>query len=171
VSDSQLQEIICRAVVGRAESTLTWSHTIPSYDARQVLGVRIGRTSATVQFKDGKALARLVMDCDLWCGGESDARTTVMRTRCRCDKEVPMKLKGDVVGDADCHIALVGGPRSTGVRVDNGAIVVDFEATASVEVIALTRLWIKPHELEEFHSDTDWDFSGTGEISSPYGSH
>lgn len=168
MSDSRLQEIMTRAVVGRAERTLTWCHKLPSNQMTQVLGVRVGRIGLSVKTEERQPVAELVVDCDLWCSdGE---RTKVLRTRCRCVQEVPITLRGEVLGDEEFHLELVGGPRSTGVRVEEEAIYVDFEAMVQVEATALARLWVKAYEFEIplalVDEAADYDSS-----ASPYGSH
>lgn len=146
MSDSRLQEIMIRAVVGRAERTLTWCHKLAASDAKQVLGVRVGKTAVAVVTEEGQPLAELTVDCDLWCsGGEG---TKVIRTRCRCLQEVPVSLRGELLGEAESQIKLVGGPRSTGVRVEGESIYIDFEATVQVQVTALARLWVRAYEAE-----------------------
>lgn len=174
--DSRLQEIVVRAVVGRAERRLAWSHKIVTSDVSQVLGVRLGKAAVAVDMEDDRPHADLTVDCDLWCssGTETGEETKVLRTRCRAIQEVAVPLRGEVLGDVQNLVELVSGPRSTGVAVEEDGVAIDFEAIVQVEVIAFTRLWVKSYEMDFSGlslDDDDWDGSLTGESSSPYGSH
>lgn len=172
MSDNQLQEIITRAVVGRSERTLTWCHKVTAGDMKQVLGVRVSKTSVQVETEEGQPLAELTLDCDLWCSNGEE--TKIIHTRCRCAQEVPVRLRGEVLGDMENRIILVGNPRSTGVRVEADSIYVDFEATVEVEVLARARLWIKAYEMDLSSSGEEWDLSAASSSDSsysPYGSH
>lgn len=166
MSDSRLQEIITRAVVGRAERTLTWCHKLVAEGMTHVLGVRVGRTTLTVEAEEGQPLVGLTVDCDLWCRNEEE--TKVIRTRCRTVHEVPVALRGEILGKSSTGVELVSGPRSTGVRVEGESIYIDVEATVQVEVSALTRLWIRTHDIDLSASTPDWDSTGD---QSPFGSH
>lgn len=170
MSDSRLQEILTRAVVGRAEQSLTWCHKAAAGEMTQVLGVRVGKTAVAVKNQEGTPSAELMVECDLWCSdGE---HTKVIRTRSRTVHAVPIALKGEVLGEESLQIALVTPPRSTGVRVEEGTIYADFTATVEVELSALTRLWIRVYDVEYPPGASDWDESATGDTSSSsYGSH
>ncbi|MFZ5817796.1 MAG: hypothetical protein ACOY93_21290 [Bacillota bacterium] len=168
MSDSRLQEIMTRAVVGRAEQTLTWCHKLAASGMQQVLGVRVGKVTVGVEMEEGRPLAQLTADCDLWCSDGEE--TKVLHSRCRTVHEVPVSPRGEVLGDLQSQIQLVSGPRSTGVRVEGEWIYIDFEATVQVEMIALARLWVKAFEMDLSPvTGEEWDSSG--DSASPYGSH
>ncbi|MFZ5827504.1 MAG: hypothetical protein ACOY94_24645 [Bacillota bacterium] len=172
MSDSRLQEIMIRAVVGRAERTLTWRHKLAASGIKQVLGVKVGKTALSVAMEENRPIAELTVDCDLWCSGE--AGTKVLRTRCRCLQEVPVSLQGEVTGEAESELELVSGPRSTGIRVEGESIYIDFEATVHVEVTAQTRLWVRAYDRDLFSGDTARAACAaamSGDVSSPFGSH
>lgn len=173
MSDSRLQEIMIRAVVGRAERTLTWCHMLAASDMKQVLGVRIGKTALAVVTEESQPLAELTVDCDLWCSGEEG--TKVLRTRSHCLQEVPVSLQGEVIGQEESRIELISGPRSTGVRVEGESIYIDFEATVQVEVTAQTRLWVRAYDRDQIMGASADALSAparvAGEARSPYGSH
>lgn len=170
MSDNRLQEIITRAVVGRGERTLTWCHKIGAEEVKQVLGVRINKTDVECETDEYQPLVELTVDCDLWCSNGSD--TKVIHTRCRCLKEVPVRISGQVLGDLQSHVMVVSGPRSMGTRVEGDAIYIDFEATVQAEMIGLSRLWIASYEMELSPCPDDWDLSlSSGDSGSPYGSH
>ncbi|MDB4897587.1 MAG: conserved domain protein glutamate-rich [Firmicutes bacterium] len=68
MSDSRLQEIVTKAVVGRAERRMYWSHTVPAEGVTGVLGVHVTDSSIAVKEKDGRASVDVIVDLDLWCG-------------------------------------------------------------------------------------------------------
>lgn len=74
VSDSRLQEIVTKAVVGRAERRMTWSHTVPAEGVTSVLGVHV--TGATVAVKDegGHPMVDVLVDCDFWCAHQKHTK-------------------------------------------------------------------------------------------------
>lgn len=136
-----LQEIMTQAVVGRAERTLSWFHQLDASDVKQVLGVRIGKSTVEGTWKEGRVQVEITSDCDLWC--TDGTATRVIRIRCRTTHQLELALKGEVVGDLDCSIQLISGPRSTGVRIEGSSLTLDLEATIATELIGLAKLWIE----------------------------
>lgn len=136
-----LQEIMTQAVVGRAERTLSWCHQLAASDVKQVLGVRIGKSTVEGKWEEGEFLVELTADCDLWCNGEQE--TKVLRIRSRTIHKLELPLRGEVAGEVTSLTWLIGGPRSTGVRIEGDALHLDLEATIAAEVMGLARLWIE----------------------------
>jgi len=67
VSDSRLQEIVTKAVVGRAERRVSWGHSVPAEGVTAVLGVHVTNATVAVKDQDGRPMVDLLVDCDLWC--------------------------------------------------------------------------------------------------------
>jgi hypothetical protein len=147
VSESRLQEIVTRAVVGRAERRMTWSHTVPAESITDVLGVRVTDWTVSVKEHDGKAVVELVADCDLWCGNRK--QTKVMHCNSRHSEVFAVRTSGKVLGESNLRVRLGEAPRATGVKVENGQISVSLEGEATVEMSALARVWVKAYDLEE----------------------
>lgn len=74
MSESRLQEIVTRAVVGRAERRMTWSHTVPAEGVTGVYGVHVTESTAAVKDKDGRPVVDVIVDCDLWCGTNKNTK-------------------------------------------------------------------------------------------------
>lgn len=147
MSDSRLQEIVTRAVVGRAERRMTWSHTVPAEGITDVLGVRVIDWTVSVKEHDGKAVVELVTDCDLWCGNRK--QTKVMHCNGRHSESFAVRTTGRVLGESNLRVRLGEAPRATGVKVENGQISVSLEGEATVEMSALARVWVKAYDLDE----------------------
>lgn len=146
MSDSRVQEIVTKAVVGRAERRITWGHSVPAEGVTAVLGVHVTNSSVVVRDEDGGPVVDLTVDCDLWCAGAKQSR--VIRCTCRNTDAVSMNTIGRVLGDRDVRGALLGPARATGVDIADGKITLRLEAEVAVEMSALTRLWVKAYDLE-----------------------
>lgn len=146
MASSRLQEIISRGVVGRAEQTLTWVHKLAPQGMERVLGLRVGRAELAAALEDDEARVVLTVDCDLWCSGSGG--TAVLRTRCQTVHGLPVKIRGPLLGEPDVRAELLSGPRSVGVRVENDAICIDFEAQVAVTVVAESRFVVEVYDLE-----------------------
>lgn len=147
MSESRLQEIVTRAVVGRAERRMTWGHTVPAEGITDVLGVRVTDWTVSVKEQDGKAVVELVTDCDLWCGNRKQTR--VMHCNSRHSEVFAVRTAGKVLGESNLRVRLGDAPRATGVKVENGQITISLEGEAAVEMSALARVWVKAYDLEE----------------------
>jgi hypothetical protein len=147
VSDSRLQEIVTRAVVGRAERRVSWSHTVPAEGVTGVLGVHVSDSTVAIKEKNGRAVVDVLVDCDLWCG--SSKSTKVLRQSIRHTDGIDIRTVGHVLGDRDMTCKMVGAARATGVTVADAKITVSFEADVVIEMSALARLWVKAFDLEE----------------------
>lgn len=146
MSDSRLQEIVTRAVVGRAERRMTWSHTVPAEGVSGVLGVHVSDSTVAVKDSQGRAVVDMIVDCDLWCG--SAKSTKVLRCTCRNTEAAEIKTVGQVLGERDVRARLTGAPRATGVDVTDGKVTIHMEAEYLVEMSALARMWVKAYDLE-----------------------
>lgn len=145
MASSRLQEIISRGVVGQEEQTLTWVHQLAPGGMDRVLGVRMGRAEATATLEGEEARVVLTVDCDLWCaGGEG---TAVLKTQSRAVHGVPVRIRGPMLGEPEVRAELLSGPRSTGVRVQDDSIHIDFEAQVAVTVIAESRFLVRVYEV------------------------
>ena len=72
MSDSRLQEIVTRAVVGRAERRMSWSHTVPAEGITGVFGVHVTDSTVGVKESNGRPVVDMIVDCDLWCGTQKN---------------------------------------------------------------------------------------------------
>jgi len=159
VSECRLQEIVTKAVVGRAERRVAWGHTVPAEGVTGVLGVHVTNSSIAIKEEDGRPTVDLTVDCDLWCGGNKN--TKVIRCSCRNTEAVEVRTHGKVLGDRDWK-AVAGTARATGVSVEDGKVCLQLEADVAVEMSALTRLWVKAYDLER---DVFQDLDDTGDDS------
>ncbi|OTA41252.1 MAG: hypothetical protein A6D92_08450 [Symbiobacterium thermophilum] len=139
-----LLEIISEAVVGRAEHTLTWTHTLPADGVVQVLGVRPGPSKARVRAEGGSPQAEVTVDVDLWFLGQDGTRVT--RTRCQTVQPAPVALRGNLLSDPSYDLRLLGNARTTDVRVEDGSVHLDMAVTVEVEARALTRYWVRAED-------------------------
>lgn len=167
MSESRLQEIVTRAVVGRAERRMSWSHTVPAEGVTDVLGVRVTDWTVAVKEQDGYAVIDLLADCDLWCGNEKN--TKVIRCTCRHGERVEVRTVGRVLGETDLRARILGSPRATGVKVHGGQIAIAMDGEVAVEVTALARVWVKAYDMEdevlEDLDDSDGDCSSSSSDS------
>lgn len=165
MSDSRVQEIVTKAVVGRAEHRVTWGHTVPAEGVTGVLGVHVTNSTVSVKDEDGRPTVDLIVDCDLWCG--SAKQTRVLRCTCRNSESVQLHTVGKILGDRDMRASVLGAARATGVSVADGKVTLQLEADVAVEMSAVTRLWVKAYD---FDSDVLDDLDGSGWSGSDSGS-
>lgn len=165
MSDSRVQEIVTKAVVGRTERRVIWGHTVPAEGVTGVLGVHVTNTAASVKDEDGMPVVDLMVDCDLWCA--SAKQTRVLRCTCRNADKVQLHTMGKILGDQDMRASVTGPARATGVSVADGKITLQLEADVAVEMSALTRLWVKAYEID---GDLLDDLEGSGWSDSDSGS-
>ena len=144
VSNSRLQEIITKAVVGRAGRRIAWGHSLAADGITNVLGVHVSDTTVNVKDQSGRPVIELIAQCELWC---SDGKgTRVMSTQISCEEEINLQVEGEVLGDSTVRVGLVGEARSTAVSVAEGVVMLSLEADMAVEMTALTRMWIQAYE-------------------------
>jgi len=139
-----LLEIISEAVVGRAEHTLSWTHTMPAGGAVQVLGVRPGQVVPALRLEGDAPQVELTVDVDLWYLGPDGTR--VAHTQCQTVQPVPVAVRGNLLNDPSYEVQIVGNARTTGVRVEEDQIHVDLAVTVEVEARALTRYWVRAED-------------------------
>jgi hypothetical protein len=161
VSDSRLQEIMTKAVVGRAERRIAWNHTLTADGITGVFGVHITDATIGVKHDDGRPAVDLLVDCDLWCG--SGKGTKVIRCTARLHQRVEVPTFGHVLGEPEVSAKMIGLPRATGVSVNDGQISLALEADVVVELSALARMWVKAYSLDDaILSDLDDPEGNTG---------
>ena len=167
MSDSRLQEIVTRAVVGRAERRMCWKHTVPAEGVTGVFGVHVTDAAVAVKESDGRPVVDLIVDCDLWCGTAKN--TKVLRCTCRNTESVDIRKVGQVLGESVLNVRALGPARATGVDAGDGQITVALEADVLVEMSALARMWVKAYSLEDDVlgdlDDPDSSSSGSGSSS------
>lgn len=139
-----LLEIISEAVVGRAEHTLAWTHTMPAEGAVQVLGVRPGRVASSLRREGETPQAELTVEVDIWSLGQDGTRVT--RVPCQTVQPIAVAVRGNLLNDPSYDLRVIGSPRTTGVRVEEDQIHVDLAVTVEVEARALTRYWVRAED-------------------------
>lgn len=147
MSDTRLQEIVTKAVVGRAERRMTWSHTVPAEGITGVYGVHVTDSAVAIKESNGRPVVDVLADCDLWCG--TSKHTKVIRCSCRGTEIMDVRTVGHVLGDLDLSAKLPGRVRATGVSVGDGGITLTLEADVVVEMSALSRLWVKAYDMDD----------------------
>ncbi|MFZ5817810.1 MAG: outer spore coat protein CotE [Bacillota bacterium] len=164
MSDVRLQEIIARAVVGRGDRRVVWSHAAPAEGADSVLGVHVTQVKLKVEEQDGEAALRITATCDLWCShGE---KTEVHRLTCSHTEPATVRLSGSLIGEAETSASLVRGPRCIRAEVEDGQLAITLECDVAVEVVGMARLWVKAYDLlEEESGEEVSDSSSVSEIS------
>lgn len=170
MSESRLQEIVTKAVVGRAERRVAWGHAVPAEGVTGVLGVHVTNSAVAVKEENGRPVVDLLADCDLWVATEKS--TKVLRCTCRNTATLDVGIHGRVLGDQDLRAALLGAARAVGVKVSDGKVNLQLEADVSVEIAALTRMWIKAYDLDDDDQDQVDASSdgGSGSLGSRSGS-
>lgn len=160
MSDSRLQEIVTRAVVGRAERRVAWGHTVPAEGITGVLGVHVTDSQVSVKESGSPTVVEVTVDCDLWCGNPKNTR--VLRCTSRHTANMNIRTVGQLLGEAEVRGAMIGTARATGVQIGSGEITLNLEADIAVEMNALSRIWVKAYDLEDDAlSDLDDDSSGS----------
>ena len=164
MSDSRLQEIVTKAVVGRAERRMSWSHTVPAEGITGVYGVHVTDSTVAVKATEERPVVDVIVDCDLWCG--TSKHTKVMRCTCRGTESVSMRTHGQILGETDLSVRLAGPVRATGVSVADGQITLSLEADVIVEMSALSRMWVRAYDLEDESFDDSDDYTTDSSSSS-----
>lgn len=164
MSDIRLHEIVTRAVVGRGDRRVVWSHTASAEGADSVLGVHLSDVRLSVEDESGEAQLRLSVTCDLWCTHGDETR--VQRLTCSHTEPAAINLDARVVGETETMASLVRSARCTQAEVTDGQLVVGLEATAAVEVTGLARFWIKTYDLVAGLDASGESIESVGESSS-----
>lgn len=146
MSDSRLQEIVTKAVVGRAERRINWTHAVPAEGVTGVLGVHVTNCAVAVTEADGSEV-QVLAEIDLWCAGGNS--TKVIRCTARHPEAVVMQTLGPALGEPEFSARLVGSVEATGVSVGEDQITVNLAATVLLEMSAVTRLWVRSYNIED----------------------
>lgn len=163
MSDIRLQEIVTRAVVGRGDHRVVWSHAAPAEGADNVLGVHVSKFSLSVEDGDGEPTVRVSATLELWC--TSGAESRVHRITCTHRQPTPIRLNARVVGETEVTATLVRGVRCTEADVRDGELNLTMEADVVVEVSGMARFWVKAYDLSD-ELDASESGDSLGETSS-----
>lgn len=147
MSDIRLQEIMARAVVGRCDRRVVWSHAAPAKGVESVLGVHVSSAEMTVAQGDQGASVRLSAVCEVWCGCGGETR--VERLTCTYNEPANVPLSARVVGATETTGSLVRGTRCIGAEVTDGQLQVTLESHISLEATGTARFWVKAYDLAD----------------------
>jgi hypothetical protein len=167
VSEGRLQEIVTKAVVGRAERQVKWTQTVPADGVTGVYGVHVTGYEIEVELSEGRPVVNLMVDADLWCG--TGNTTKIMRVHAEHTEGVNVRTVGKILGQREIRARLVGPAKATGVEVQNGAINLDLTADLVIELSGTTRLAIRAFdvvEVEAAEADSWREESSSGSSSS-----
>lgn len=145
MSDVRLQEIVTRAVVGRCDRRVVWSHGAAAEGVLSVLGVQVNSANLVVEDRKGEASLRLSVTCDLWCA--TGEQTRVQRLVCTYSEPATVPVTARVVGETETSAELIRGVRCTRAEVREGQVEVTLEANVALEMTGLARFWIKTYDL------------------------
>lgn len=148
----RLQEIVTRAVVGRTERRVVWSHSLPAEGVDRVLGVHISQGKVEVTGDDRPEL-RFQATCDLWC--QQGDETAIRRITPPHTEPASVKLYAHLVGDLATSAQMVRPPRCTGVEVAGDQLVLTIETVVAVEAAGLARFWVKAYDLSAGMDDAE----------------
>ncbi|HLO02713.1 MAG TPA: hypothetical protein VK191_06365 [Symbiobacteriaceae bacterium] len=163
MSEGRLQEIVTKAVVGRAERQVKWTQTVPADGVTGVYGVHVTGYEIEVELVDGRPVVNCAVQADLWCG--TGGATKIMRIHAEHTEGVNVRTVGKVLGQREIRARLVTPAKVTGVDVQNGAIQLGLVADVVLELSGTTRLAVRAFDVEDDDGDTDaWtdDSSGAG---------
>lgn len=163
MSEGRLQEIVTKAVVGRAERQVKWTQTVPADGVTGVYGVHVTGFEIEVELVDGRPVVNCTVQADLWCG--TSGTTKILRVQAEHTEGVHVRTHGKILGQREIRARLVGPARVTGVDVQNGAIHLGLVLELVVELSGTTRLAVRAFDLDEERGETDsWsnDASGSG---------
>lgn len=162
MSEGRLQEIVTKAVVGRAERQVKWTHTVPADGVTGVYGVHVTGYEIEVELADGRPVVNCTVQADLWCG--TGGATKIMRVQAEHTEGVNVRTVGKILGQREIRARLVGPAKVTGVDVQNGAIHLGLVADLVVELSGTTRLAVRAFDVDDEAGETDsWtDASGSG---------
>jgi hypothetical protein len=147
VSEGRLQEIVTKAVVGRAERQVKWTQTVPADGVTGVYGVHVTGYEIEVELADGRPIVTLSVEADLWCG--TGGSTKILRVFAEHTEGVNVRTMGKVLGSREIRARLVGPVKATGVDVQNGTIRLGLEAGLVLEMSGTTRLSVRAFEVED----------------------
>ncbi|MEW8977990.1 MAG: hypothetical protein AB2385_06250 [Symbiobacterium sp.] len=145
MSSIRLQEIMTRAVVGRTDRRVVWSHSAPAEGVECVLGVHVSNTSLAVEPGAQGPEVKLTALCDVWC--DTGNGTRVERLTCTHTEPAAVPVVAQVVGEVETCGRLVGGVRCTSAEVRSGRIEVTLESHIALEATGRARIWVKAYDL------------------------
>lgn len=145
MSDIRLQEIVTRAVVGRGDHRVVWSHAVPAEGADNVLGVHVSKFSLSVEDGDGAAIVQVSATCDLWCTSGVESRVHRLTSTHREPAQVRMTAR--IVGETELTASLARGVRCIQAEVQDGQLSLTLEADVVLEVSGMARFWVKAYDL------------------------
>jgi hypothetical protein len=147
VSEGRLQEIVTKAVVGRAERQVKWTQMVPADGVTGVYGVHVTGYEIEVEVAEGRPIVTLSVEADLWCG--TGGATKILRVFGEHTEAVNIRTIGKVLGGREIRARLVGPAKATGVDVQNGMIRLGLEAGLVLEMSGTTRLSVRAYEVED----------------------
>lgn len=163
MSSIRLQEIITRAVVGRCDRRVVWTHTAPADGAECVLGVHVSSPQLTVEGGPGGPQVRLVAVCEVWCAAGDETR--VERITCTHTEPADVPLVAQVVGETQTAGRLLRGARCLEAEVRDGLFHLTVETHIALEAVGMARLWVKAFDLREDGAEFDSFSSETSDSS------
>jgi hypothetical protein len=163
VSEGRLQEIVTKAVVGRAERRVSWTHTVPADGVTGVFGVHVTGYELEVEMVDGRPVVTIAVDADLWVG--TGGLTKILRIHGEQTEGVNVRTVGKVLGQREIRARLVGPARATGVDVQNGTVHLNLDAELVVEMSATARLMVRAFDLKEEAEGEIWIGDSSGSSS------
>lgn len=165
MSEGRLQEIVTKAVVGRAERQVKWTQTVPADGVTGVYGVHVTGSEIDVELADGRPVVTCTVQADLWCA--TGGATKIIRAHAEHTEGVNIRTAGQILGQREIRARLVGPAKATGVDVQNGAIRLALTADLVMEMSATTRLAVRAYDVEEEAEADSWtdDSSSAGDSS------
>jgi len=168
LSSIRLQEIMTRAVVGRCDRRVVWTHTAPADGADCVLGVHVSSPELTVEQDAAGHQVHLSAVCEVWCSAGDETR--VERIVCTHTEPANVPLVARVVGETETTGRLLRGARCLEAEVREGLFHLTLEMHIALEAVGVARLWVKAFDLledaaeyESMDSDTSDDSSQSQE--------
>lgn len=162
MSEGRLQEIVTKAVVGRAERQVKWTQTVPADGVTGVYGVHVTGYEIEVELVDGRPVVNSIVQADLWCG--TGGATKILRVQAEHTEGVNVRTVGKILGQREIRARLVGPARVTGVDVQNGAVDLGLAVDLVVELSGTTRIAVRAFDVDEERETDSWsdDASGSG---------
>ncbi len=163
MSSIRLQEIMTRAVVGRCDRRVVWTHTAPADGTDCVLGVHVSHPQVTVEDGAEGPQVRLSAVCEVWCSAGDETR--VQRIACTHAEPAAVPLVARVVGETETTGRLLRGARCLEAEVRDGLFHLTLEMHVALETVGMARLWVKAFDLLEDGADLDAYSSETSDSS------
>lgn len=146
MSDSRLQELIARAVCGRAESRLSLVDVLPT-EAAEVLGVRVTGARVRAGHEAHEIRVEIVVEYDCWCA--DDDSTWITKGKGVLDGPIHLHRLARPLGETELTCKLLGLPSCKRFRLSDDRITVDLSATVLVEQVGMSRFWVKAFDVDD----------------------